>query len=173
MKKFLFGFFMIILLSMFAVTFMASMERIVFEWLLGSVLAIFLFSGCSGSRPSNLGVKDSRLSPCPSSPNCVSSQSEDEMHKIDPLRFTSQPGEAMEKLKKVVRGMKRTTVIRETPGYLHVEFRTLLGFVDDAEFYMDGSQKVIHLRSASRVGYWDLKVNRKRMESIRTGFGRK
>jgi uncharacterized protein (DUF1499 family) len=79
----------------------------------------------------------------------------------------------MERLKKVVRGMKRTTVVRETQDYIHVEFRTFLGFVDDAEFYIDESQKVIHLRSASRVGYWDLGVNRRRMESIREEFGRK
>jgi uncharacterized protein (DUF1499 family) len=79
----------------------------------------------------------------------------------------------MERLKKVVRGMKRTTVVRETQDYIHVEFRTFLGFVDDAEFFLDGSQKVIHPRSASRVGYWDLGVNRRRMESIREEFGRK
>jgi uncharacterized protein (DUF1499 family) len=149
------------------------MERMGFEWMLASVLVVFLFSGCSGTRPSNLGVKDNRLSPCPSSPNCVSSQSDDEKHKIDPIRFTSTPAEAMDKLKKVVQGMERTKGVRETQDYLHVEFRTLLGFVDDVEFYLDGSQKVIHLRSASRVGYWDLGVNRKRMESIRTEFGRK
>jgi uncharacterized protein (DUF1499 family) len=149
------------------------MERMGFEWMLASVLLVFLFSGCSGTRPSNLGVKDNRLSPCPSSPNCVSSQSDDEKHKIDPIRFTSTPAEAMDKLKKVVQGMERTQGVRETQDYLHVEFRTLLGFVDDVEFYLDGSQKVIHLRSASRVGYWDLGVNRKRMESIRTEFGRK
>ena len=149
------------------------MERMGFEWMLASVLLVFLFSGCSGTRPSNLGVKDNRLSPCPSSPNCVSSQSDEEKHKIDPIRFTSTPAEAMDKLKKVVQGMERTQVVRETQDYLHVEFRTLLGFVDDVEFYLDGSQKVIHLRSASRVGYWDLGVNRKRMESIRTEFGGK
>jgi uncharacterized protein (DUF1499 family) len=149
------------------------MERMGFEWMLASVLLVFLFSGCSGTRPSNLGVKDNRLSPCPSSPNCVSSQSDDEKHKIDPIRFTSTPAEAMDKLKKVVQGMERTKVVRETQDYLHVEFRTLLGFVDDVEFYLDGSQKVIHLRFASRVGFWDLGVNRKRMESIRTEFGRK
>jgi uncharacterized protein (DUF1499 family) len=149
------------------------MERMGFEWMLAFVLVVFLFSGCSGTRPSNLGVKDNRLSPCPSSPNCVSSQSDDEKHKIDPIRFTSTPAEAMDKLKKVVQGMERTKVVRETQDYLHVEFRTLLGFVDDVEFYLDGSQKAIHLRSASRVGYWDLGVNRRRMESIRAEFGRK
>ena len=149
------------------------MERFWFEWLFGSVLVVFLFSGCSGTWPPNLGVKNGRFSPCPPFPNCVSSQSEDERHRIDPIRFTSTPGEAMERIKKVVKAMKRTTLVRESPDYLLVEFRTLLGFVDDGEFYVDGSQKVIHLRSASRVGQWDWGVNRKRMETIRMEFGRK
>jgi len=148
-------------------------EKTGFEWMLASLLAVFLFSGCGGTRPSNLGVKDNRLSPCPSSPNCVSSQSDEERHRIDPIRFSSTPAEALDRLKKVLGGMVRTTLVQETPNYLHVEFRTLLGFVDDAEFYLDAERKVIHVRSASRVGYWDLGVNRKRMESIRAEFGRK
>ena len=143
------------------------MKRLGIACLLGSFLLLFFLSGCSGNRPSNLGVKDNRLSPCPSSPNCVSSQSNDKRHKIDPIRFTATPAEAMNRLKMIIQGMERTTVVRETPGYLHVEFRTFLGFVDDVEFYADGSQKVLHLRSASRVGYWDLGVNRRRIESIR------
>ena len=144
-----------------------------FGGLLVFSMAVFLFSGCSGKRPPYLGVKDNRLSPCPSSPNCVSSQSDEEKHKIDPIRFTCPSGEAMDRLKKIVQMMKRTTLVRESPDYLHVEFRTFLGFVDDGEFYIDGTQKVIHLRSASRVGYWDLGANRRRMESIRTEFERK
>lgn len=147
-------------------------ERTGCEWMLFFVLAMFLFSGCGGSRPSNLGVKDNRLSPCPSSPNCVSSQSDEERHRIDPIRFSSTPADALDRLKKVIGGMERTTLVRETPNYLHVEFRTFLGFVDDAEFYIDAEKKVIHVRSASRVGYWDLGVNRKRMESIRAEFGK-
>ena len=35
-------------------------------------MALFSFSG---SRPTNLGVTDGKLSDCPNSPNCVSSQS--------------------------------------------------------------------------------------------------
>ncbi len=149
------------------------MEKMGFEWMLASVLVVSLFSGCSGTRPSNLGVKDNRLSPCPSSPNCVSSQSDEERHRIDPIRFSSTPAEALDRLKKVLGGMVRTGLVQETPNYLHVEFRTFLGFVDDAEFYLDAERKVIHVRSASRVGYWDLGLNRKRMESIRAEFGRK
>jgi len=141
--------------------------------MLVSLLVVFLFSGCGGTRPTGLGVKDNRLSLCPASPNCVSSQSDDKKHRIDPLRFTSTPAEAMTRLKKIVRAMKRTTVVRETPNYFHAEFATFLGFVDDVEFYANESQKVIHLRSASRLGYWDLGVNRRRMEAIRVEFRKK
>ena len=141
-----------------------------FERLFGLILVALVFTGCGGTRPPNLGVKDNRLSPCPSSPNCVSSQSDDGRHKIDPIRFASTPAEAIARLKKVVQGMKRTTLVRETSNYMHVEFRSFLGFVDDVEFYADESQKVIHLRSASRGGYWDLGVNRRRMEALRTAF---
>jgi uncharacterized protein (DUF1499 family) len=150
-----------------------KMERMGFEWMLASVLVVLLFSGCSGSRPPALGVKDNRLSPCPASPNCVSSQSDDAKHRIDSLRFTSTLPEAMAGLRKIVLGMERTTLVRESPDYLHAEFRSFLGFVDDVEFFGDESQKVIHMRSASRVGYWDLGVNRRRMESIRAEFARK
>jgi uncharacterized protein (DUF1499 family) len=79
----------------------------------------------------------------------------------------------MAKLKRIVLGMERTTLVRESPYYFHAEFRTLLGFVDDVEFYADESQQVIHLRSASRIGYWDLGVNRRRMEAIRAEFGKR
>jgi len=55
--------------------------------------------------------------------------------------------------------------------YLHVEFRsTLFRFVDDVEFVIDEPQGLIHIRSASRVGYSDLGANRKRMEKIRLAF---
>jgi len=149
------------------------MERMGFEWILASILVVFLFSGCSGSRPPTLGVKDNRLSPCPASPNCVSSQSDDERHRIDAIHFPTTPTEALARLKEIIRGMERTIVVRETPDYFHAEFRTFLGFVDDVEFYADESQKLIHLRSASRAGCWDLGANRRRIEAIRAGFGKR
>jgi uncharacterized protein (DUF1499 family) len=149
------------------------MEKIGFDWVLGLFLVLFLFGGCSGSRPANLGVKDNRLSACPSSPNCVSSQSAEEGQRIEPLRFQGEPAEALDRLKKIVREMERTVIAGETSAYLHAEFRTFLGFVDDVEFYIDAPRKTIHLRSASRVGYWDLGANRRRMESIRAEFKKK
>ena len=61
--------------------------------LLVPVLGIFAI-GCTGVRPSNLGVKEGRLAPCPATPNCVSSQSRDKEHAIEPLAFTGDVARA-------------------------------------------------------------------------------
>ena len=55
----------------------------------------------------------------------------------------------------------------QTDEYIHVEFRSrLFGFVDDVEFLFDDQEAVIHFCSASRSGYSDMGVNRKRMNAI-------
>ncbi len=45
-----------------------------------------------------------------------------------------------------------------------------MGFVDDFEAHVGPGARVIELRSASRLGYSDFGVNRKRVEAIRTAF---
>ncbi|MDJ0510749.1 MAG: DUF1499 domain-containing protein [Crocosphaera sp.] len=117
----------------------------------------------SGTRPKNLGVNNGKLMACPGTPNCVNSQSSDNQSKIDPL-----PMMAISDLKKIIESMERTTIIEATENYLYAEFQTpLMGFVDDVEFYCDTDEKVIHVRSASRLGKSDLGLNRKRVEEIR------
>jgi uncharacterized protein (DUF1499 family) len=111
------------------------------------------------------------LSPCPSSPNCVSTlaPAEDSRHAIAPYRYRKSRAEAKEVLKATVAGLPRTKLVEEEEDYLHYEFTSLLlRFVDDVEFLLDDDTKTIHFRSASRVGYRDFGVNRERMEQIRT-----
>ncbi|MBD2127536.1 DUF1499 domain-containing protein [Microcoleus sp. FACHB-1] len=126
----------------------------------------------AGTRPTNIGIQASgQLAACPSSPNCVNSQSQDAVHKIEPLTFDSTPTQAMADLKKVIQNQERTTIITETENYLYAEFKSkLMGYVDDVEFLLDSSAKVIHVRSASRLGQSDLGVNRKRIETIRAAL---
>lgn len=117
----------------------------------------------TGKKPNNLGVKDGKLAACPGTPNCVNSQSEDPQSKIAPL-----PAVSMAEIKKVVEGMERTTIIEETDNYLYAEFKSsLMGYVDDVEFYLDSAANLVQVRSASRLGKSDLGVNRKRVEEIR------
>ena len=130
-----------------------------------SILSIFL-TACAGERPKNLGVHDGRLSSCPSSPNCVSSQVTDGGHSIAPLAFNGDPDDAFTRLKQVFGRRKDTRIIEDSPGYLRVELRTTF-FVDDGEFLLDRSGRVIHVRSASRLGYSDVGKNRRRIEEIR------
>jgi uncharacterized protein (DUF1499 family) len=139
---------------------------------LPSLLSLgLLLAGCTGTRPVNLGVHNGKLAPCPASPNCVSSQGSDREHSIEPLRYTGSPGEAMDRLKKIVISMKRSRIITETGSYIHAEYTSaLFRFVDDVEFFLDERAAVIQVRSSSRIGYSDLGVNRKRIEDIRAAI---
>ncbi len=108
------------------------------------------------------------LAPCPSSPNCVSTQAQDEEHSIAPLRYQKSKADAKAALKTLVLSLPRTRLAEEDEAYLHVEFTSLLlRFVDDVEFLFDDLTKTIHFRSASRIGHSDFGVNRRRMEEIR------
>ena len=108
------------------------------------------------------------LAPCPASPNCVSTQARDHGHGIAPFHYSRSLAVAKTLLKSLVLSLPRTALVKEEVTYLHVEFTSLLlRFVDDVEFTFDEETKSIHFRSASRTGYSDLGVNRRRMESIR------
>jgi uncharacterized protein (DUF1499 family) len=111
------------------------------------------------------------LAPCQDSPNCVSSLSVDLGHRVEPLSFQFSQSQAFQRLVTIISLMPRTKLVRSGPNYLHFEFRSaLFKFVDDVEFTAGDTPGIIHVRSASRTGYWDLGVNRKRVERIREAF---
>jgi len=132
-------------------------------------LSFLLLSGFS-LFASAAGPWDSDLPPCPASPNCVSSRDPDPARRVDPIPFRGTPEEAREALEAVLRSLPRATIVASSGIGIRAEFRSLLGFVDDVEFRIDEAAGVIHVRSASRTGYWDLGVNRRRVETIREAF---
>lgn len=108
---------------------------------------------------------------CPASPNCVSSQAADS-HHIEPFRIVGDGRIAFGRLRELLVNRSDTDLISSDDTTIRVEFRTLLGFVDDGLFVLDSSSSVIHVRSAARLGYWDLGKNRSRLEEIRRSFVR-
>jgi len=121
----------------------------------------------AGHAQEGSGKTPKDLSPCPDSPNCVSTRNKDIDHAMPPLPYLTSGQESMDRLAAIVREMKRATIVSSTPSYLHVEFRSaLFRFVDDVEFVLEDSERLIHFRSASRTGYYDFGVNRKRMKEI-------
>lgn len=118
-------------------------------------------------RPDTLGVRNGRLAPCPDSPNCVSSQTDREESRMEPIPIVGDPADAHSRLRSVVSAMPRARIITADDNYLHAEFTSaLFRFVDDVEFFVDRERRVIHFRSASRVGKSDLGANRQRMKAI-------
>jgi len=129
------------------------------------IASIFSFSG---NRPTNIGIDQGQFAPCPTSPNCVSSQSLDAQHQIEPFTYQDSPETAFEQLEKLLKNTENAKIITQKPNYINAEFTSdLMGFVDDVEFYLDQQNSVIQVRSASRLGESDLGVNRKRIETIR------
>ncbi len=125
----------------------------------------------NSSRPEDLGLVDGRLAGCPDSPNCVSTEADDAPHSIAPLTFDGSADEAMQRLKRVIGEMPRTSIVEEDGGYLRAEFTTLVfRYVDDVEFLISSDSSKIGVRSASRTGYSDLGTNRRRIETIRSAF---
>ncbi len=126
---------------------------------------------CSANRPVDPDGKDGNLAACPDRPNCVSSLSDDKGHFIAPLTYDGSMAEASARLLSVLEQMKGVKIVSRTDTSIHTEFTsTVFGFVDDVDFRFDAADRRIDLRSASRVGYTDFGVNRKRIEEIRRRF---
>lgn len=106
--------------------------------------------------------------PCPNRPNCVSSLSVAKSRFVDPLRYKGSSKTARKALMKILREMPGNTVKQVKGNYIHVECRSrILRFTDDLELFFDEAESQIHVRSASRVGYWDMGVNRRRVAAVR------
>ena len=130
-------------------------------------MTIFIISSASGSGAEVLGVLEEKLAPCPDSPNCVSTQSKSKRHAMEPLPYLKTREASRERILSILKGMKRMQIVKLTESYIHVEFRTALwGFVDDVAFWLDDEERVVHFRSASRAGYYDFGLNRRRMKEI-------
>jgi uncharacterized protein (DUF1499 family) len=133
-------------------------------------LAMLPLAACGGS-PGRLAPPGAALQPCPSTPNCVSTEARDARHAMEPLPYTGAPGEAQARARAALLAEPRTRVVTERPGYLHAEARSrVFRFVDDVEVLVDSAASVVRFRSASRVGRGDMGVNRARMKRFGDRF---
>lgn len=135
------------------------------------IIALYFLGFMSKSGDAN-GLVDGRLTRCPDMQNCVCSEfEEDADHLIEPLIIsTDDVAQILAKLKTAVREMGGS-IQTEKNNYFAATFTSsIFRFVDDLEIRIDTDQKLIHLRSASRVGQGDQGVNRKRIERLKKLF---
>ncbi len=137
------------------------------------ILFLFLFlflAGCQSERPQKLGIHGAQLYPCSEKPHCRSSYSaqKDEKHYIKPLRMIESKELAYKKIQGILSKYKSAKIIKMDPSYIHAEFTSsIFKFIDDIEFHFVWEKKMIHIKSSSRIGYWDLGSNKKRIEEIK------
>jgi uncharacterized protein (DUF1499 family) len=136
--------------------------------IIGAILVSMPLFSFTGKRPTHLGLEASRLAPCPSSPNCVSSDAADSTHSVAAFALAIPSRKAWLAVRRSVESLPRTKIISETSDYLHAECTSaVFGFVDDLELHLRVAEGVIAVRSAARLGYSDLGVNRRRIEDLR------
>lgn len=139
---------------------------------LGMICGILVIgTGMTGCSDVKIGVTEGRLAPCPNKPNCITSMTDDEGSRVDPLAYAGPKKNARSTLIDVLEGMKRSKIVTKKDDYIHATFKSgVFGFVDDVEFYLPEDTGVIHVRSAARTGYYDFGVNKRRLEEIREQF---
>lgn len=135
------------------------------------VLPLLMFlvtAGCDSTRSDSLEAYEVPFRPCPDSPNCVSSDASNESHYVAPFEVSAAEEEAWEMVVSAIQALPRTDIITSTGDYIHAQCRSrVFGFVDDLELELRRADGVIAVRSASRTGYSDLGVNRRRVEALR------
>lgn len=131
-------------------------------------LAARFFVGRMGVEvPEHIGMKDGRFAPLPSSPNAVSSQTDDKKRFVEPLPFRGDLPASLEHVRRALVGYGDIEIIHETERYIHAVSTTgFWRFRDDLEFYFDEEARVIHFRSQSRLGHSDFGKNRERYEAL-------
>ncbi len=137
--------------------------------ILVAIAVVILFMAIKNIKtPAGLGVVDGKLLPLPKSPNAVSSQTEDMDKKVDPFPFKSNLNKTKEGIKKALLSYGGIEIIKETTDYIHAVSTTgRMKFHDDLEFYFDHKAGLVHFRSASRVGYSDMGVNKERYDRLK------
>ncbi len=136
------------------------------------VIALFFTLGFVSKSGAASGLVQGRLLRCPDKPNCICSEFEQDVsHWIEPLVYTgSDVTQTLDTLKQTIREMGGR-IQAEDGIYVAAIFTTpVFGFVDDLEIRIDAGEKLIHLRSSSRVGYSDRGVKRKRVERLKRLF---
>jgi len=114
------------------------------------------------------GAQASQFSACPETNNCVNSDSQTEIHKIDPIHANGSLEASWESIIAYLKKESSFKIVEQSDNYLKAEATTsILRFTDDVEFEKRSQEHIIAVRSASRIGQMDFGTNRKRIEALK------
>jgi uncharacterized protein (DUF1499 family) len=135
---------------------------------IGSLMLVSILWGCSGNPADRHDSESSGFLDCPDTPNCVSSLAKNSKYRLEPFKLKRDPKTSWDMVQKTVGSLPRTKIVSANSSDIHAECRSMIfRFVDDLVLHLTPSNGIIQIRSASRTGYFDLGVNRDRVENLR------
>lgn len=133
--------------------------------------AAIALAGCASTSSRVMNDKATPLTPCSIAPHCVSSvNAPNSSRHVDPFVFEGTKAQAHAALLDVLRTQKDARIESDAMPKLHATFRTTIGFVDDVTFRFRDDANLIDVKSNSRLGFYDVGVNGRRVENLRAAF---
>jgi len=131
-------------------------------------LIYFFYLGYKSQTGTARGLVNSKLTPCSNKPNCICTEyPDDKTHFTDAIKFDSV------EIDNIIKVIESTggRIVKSTDHYIAATYTSgLFKYVDDFEIRMDTQAKLLHIRSASRVGHSDMGANLKRVENFKRVF---
>ena len=87
--------------------------------------------------------------------------------QIEPLAYVGDRAQTEAALRSAMTRIELVGVQQLGDYWQQTHTSLIFRFIDDIEVLFDDQNRVIHIRSASRVGYSDRGVNRARVEALR------
>ena len=139
-----------------------------------TALTSLTLTACSVTTPIDPNNASPKLTDCPSTPNCVSTEANGIPHRIEPFILAAPAEQAWPQVVSTVSEMPRTVIKVERPGYLYAKsYSKIFQFVDYLEVLSVPQENRLAVRSSSMLGISDLGVNAKRTETLRKALQEK
>jgi len=145
------------------------MKKNTFLVIILSVLSV----GCAITRPLSPHSDIWQLSPCPPTPNCVSTEASKESQRIESFELAKDIDTVWPQIVGVVDELSRSNIQQHRTGYLYSKhYSSVWKFVDYLEILYVAEEHRLMVRSSSRFGLSDFGVNRKRVKKLRQALVR-
>ncbi|WP_345195318.1 DUF1499 domain-containing protein [Kistimonas scapharcae] len=139
-----------------------------------AAVTVLTLSACSITTPLDPHNPSPKLTDCPSTPNCVSTDTDSASHRIQPFNLLIPADQAWPQVVNTVSGMPRTVITVERPGYLYAKsYSKIFQFLDYLEVLSIPEENRLAVRSSSMLGISDLGVNARRTETLRKALQEK
>ncbi len=139
---------------------------IIFSCLILTGLAYFFYLGYKSQTGEAKGLVNLKLAPCSVKPNCICTEYPD-----DKTHFTSAINTPAADMDTIIKAIRTTGGVINLTGdnYIAATYTSkIFNYVDDFEIRIDKENKLIHIRSASRVGHSDMGANLKRINHFKS-----